>query len=269
MRSLQNLKRTAKNAASIPPVLAAYRWLYEREFGSGKLPHAFRGVFPSFADAAASAPTKGFMGYDNSEAADMYHGRPIYPEDYSVLFWLRTLMQPGMRLFDYGGHAGGMFDAFRSVLKLPERFEWEIYDVAAVIEAGRKANVSRPEPRPAFTTDWSHASGAGILLASGSLQYVETSLAERLKGLNRLPDHLVINQLPLHHEHEFSTLQCIGSVFCPYRIFAREKFFSSLHALGYRTVDTWSNPNKSCYIPTYPSHTLYEYSGACLRLERK
>jgi putative methyltransferase (TIGR04325 family) len=238
--------------------------MYGESFASGTSPHVFHGVYDTFEQALAMAPPSAPVGYDNDEAASLYRARPIYPEDYAVLFWLRSLAGTSTHLFDYGGHAGGMFDAFKPLLSLPAGFEWTIYDVPAVVAAGRALNESRSDPKPRFTSDWHDASQADILLASGSLQYLKPSAAALLAELGRLPRHLVINQQPLHDRLEYFTLQRIGGIFCPYRISRRDRFFESLESLGYRVVDSWENAGKSCYVPTYPSHGVTAYTGAYL-----
>lgn len=249
----------------LPPLLAADRWRYERAF-AGNAYGAFRGVFETFAEAAASAPATRPLGYDNPLAAAMYADRPVFPEDYAVLFWLRSILEPGLVLFDYGGHAGGMYDAFARVLTLPEGFRWVIYDVPAVVEEGRRLSERKPRPHLSFTTDFAVAREADILLASGSLQYVDTPLAERLRELGRLPRHVLVNQVPLHDTREVVTLQNTATCYCPYRVFNRHAFLESLTHLGYELVDTWRNVAKGCFIPTYPDHSVEHYTGAYFRL---
>lgn len=271
LRTMGSVRLKAKQAieaiTSLPPLRAAERWAYERTF-AGNAPGAFRGVFPSFGEAVASAPQTRPLGYDNPQAAALWAERPIFAEDYAVLFWLKSLAQPGFRMFDYGGHTGAVYDAFARVLQLPDGFDWNIYDVPAVVEEGRKISLVRHRPHVRFTTEFGDAAGVDVLLASGSLQYVDIPFHERLVALERRPMHIIVNQLPLHDELEFVTLQSIGTAFCPYRVFHRRRFVDSLESIGYETVDSWSNRCKKCRIPTYPQHAVEHYSGAYFRLRR-
>lgn len=195
----------------------------------------------------------------------MYSDRPIFVEDYAVLFWLRTLLQPGWRIFDYGGHAGGMFDAFRNVITLPAGVQWTIYDVPAAVRHGETLNAKRVQPLPSFTISMNSAEHADIFLASGSPQYVDVDFSRTVLDLTARPAHLLINQVPLHEVHEFVTLQNIGTSFCPYWIRNLHRFFQPLLDNGYEMVNTWTNPGKECRIPTYPDYTRPTYYGAYLR----
>lgn len=258
------MKSAIKAVLQLPGLVQLRRARYERKFRSPAMGHGFRGVYDSFAAALRSAPEPQRVGYDNENAAAMYVGRPVFPEDYAVLFWLSRLLRENARVLDYGGHAGSAFDAWSALLPLPAGTAWTVHDVPAVVEAGRRRNAQRTGVLPSFTTDFGAASGVDVLVASGSLQYVEQPLHERLAALAEKPRHLLINQLPVHPRDQFVTLQNIATCYCPYVIFHEGRFFDGLRSLGYRVVDTWTNPGKGCWIPTYPKHTAAPYRGALL-----
>jgi putative methyltransferase (TIGR04325 family) len=100
-----------------------------------------------------------------------------------------------------------------------------------------------------------------LLMAQGSLQYLPDTLPDRLKKLAAPPRHIILNLTPLHDRLSYFTLQSIGAAFCPYRITAILDFTKSFEALGYKMVDHWNNPDKSCPIPFYPEHSLEGYHG--------
>lgn len=260
------MKQALKQFLQLPGLVQIRRALYERRFRGRPQGHLFRGVFTTFAEAVRSAPQRLPLGYDNRAAAAMYQGRPLFSEDYAVLFWLQRILAPGSKVFDYGGHAGSAFDVWTEHLPLPPGVEWTIYDVPEVVEEGRRRNASRNGTIPGFTTDFAQASGCDVFLASGSLQYVEQPLSESLAGLPAKPRHLLLNQLPLHASEQYVTLQNIGTCYCPYAVFHEQRFHDSLKALGYELLHTWDNPAKGCYIPTHPRHTAAPYRGALLTL---
>jgi putative methyltransferase (TIGR04325 family) len=262
------IKMAVKAMLQLPPLVQLRRVAYEREFRGIRAGHLFRGVYASFDEAARSAPASRPVGYDHEAPAAMYGDRPIFSEDYAVLFWLARLLGPGQRVFDHGGHAGSAFDAWMQVLPLPAGATWQIHDVPAVCDEGRRRNQRRTGVKPVFTTDFADASGAAILLASGSLQYIEQPLSERLAGLRAKPRYLLLNQLPVHPRLRYVTLQNIRTCYCPYVVFHDQAFFASLHALGYSVRHRWENPAKGCHIPTHPRHTAAPYVGALLELER-
>ena len=258
-------RRLIHMAASIQPSAYLVRALYERRFRSSTSLGRFRGVYPDFATAIASAPTDRPTGYDHEAAGQMYSDRPIFPEDYAVLFWLIPLLQGGLRVLDVGGHAGGMLDAFRILPSWPEDVSWTICDVEAAVQHGRDLNAARPAPKPNFINQLEDADAADILLASGSLQYFDSTMPQLLDELRALPSHIIINQLPLHETEEFVTLQNIGTAYCAYWIRNRGRFLQGLMQQGYELIDIWENPGKNCIIPTYPRQTRPVYFGAYLR----
>jgi len=249
----------------MPPVVYAVRALYERRFCGSAGRGLFRGVYGDFQAAIAAAPSKMRTGYDHSLAAEMYADRPVFAEDYAVLFWLRPLLASGAKVLDFGGHAGGMFDAFGELLSWPEDLSWTIYDVPAVVERGEALYAERSGVRPRFIDDLARFDGADLILASGSPQYCDAEFAQTVLSLGERPSHVIFNQVPLCEGQQFVTLQNIGTAFCPYWVRNREAFLQPLLDQGYELVDMWSNPGKECRIPTYPRQTRPEYFGGYLR----
>ena len=139
-------------------------------------------------------------------------------------------------------------------------------DVPAVVESGAAlAAEEGAADRLRFTTAFADASGADVLLAAGSLQYVETPLAELLGGLASPPAHILINKTPTHATREFVTLQNIGLAFCPYRIHRRDALPASLQAIGYELVDSWENADLRCEVPFHPDAGPIVYVGHYFR----
>lgn len=260
-----SLGRSIHILASTPPLVYMTRFWYERRFSSSAGRGLFRGVYRDFSSAIDSAPAGKPIGYDHGAAAQMYDARPVFPEDYAVLFWLRPLLASGVRVLDFGGHAGGMFDAFGGLVRWPDDIEWTIYDVPAVVEHGEALNAARKNPVPRFTSCLDAVGDADVLVASGSPQYCDAEFARTVLSLPSRPDHVLVNQVPLHEGEQFVTLQNIGTAFCPYWIRNREEFLQPLLEHGYQLVDMWTNPGKECRIPTYPRRTRPGYFGAYLQ----
>lgn len=260
-----NLRRIAHWVAGTRPLASLVRCLYEIRFAKAAARGRFRGVYGDFGAAIASAPRGLPVGYDHDAAGRMYSSRPMFPEDYAVLFWLMPLLQNGAQVLDFGGHAGGMFDAFRRLPVWPNDVAWTVCDVPAAVRRGLELNSARPEPRLRFITQLEDAGSPSVFLASGSLQYCDSTIAEILGRLPVMPDHIIINQIPLHETLEFVTLQNIGMAYCAYWVRSRERFVQLVIDEGYELVDMWTNPGKLCIIPTYPRQTRPVYFGAYLR----
>jgi putative methyltransferase (TIGR04325 family) len=236
---------------------------YEQHFATVGGGGMFHGVYDSFASAARMIPQEKLGGYDNAEAGQMYRDRltRVFPSDYPVLFWLRELLPQVKKVFDLGGHVGIARYAYAQYLRFSDGFPWLVYDVPAVVEAGKRLAAERGVAGLEFTTDLSRAAEADLLFSAGALQYVDDELPEILGRLEKRPKYLLLNLLPLSDQPTYFTLQHLGNAVCPYGIHNRERLASGLARLGYQLRDQWENPEKSCHIPLHLSHSLDHYDG--------
>ena len=279
MHLLEQAHAALDHLADLPPLGQMRRHRAEAEFASNTDANLFRGVFPSFDAAQASAPSTRPLGYDNADAAGMYLERikRIYPSDYPVIFWLQKLFAQGQSsVFDLGGHIGIGYYGYQRYLDYPANLRWTVSDVPAVMARGREIARERdPAGRLGFNGDFSAANGVDVLLALGVLQYLPDTLAQRLdrlaQGGAQLPRHIILNLTPLHvldnGGQDYFTLQSIGTAFCPYRIAAYAPFLEGYTRQGYHIVDRWQNPDKHCHIAFEPEHSLDVYHGFYLRRE--
>ncbi|MGO8717857.1 MAG: methyltransferase, TIGR04325 family [Acidobacteriaceae bacterium] len=230
----------------------------------------FSGVYPSFEAAEKAISTGKTVGFDHLEtAAFLGQKARILPSDYPVMYWLRELMGPSTRIFDFGGYTGITYRAYAPYLHYPQAMEWIVYDVPAVIAAARKHHkqAALTETHLRFTDNMEDANCADLFLASGSLHYCKKSLSEYMEPLVTRPRYLLLSKLPLISGAPFVTLQNMGPAITPYRIFNVDEFTQEIKGLGYRVVDTWSNPDVACYIPFHPDNTVKEFTGMLLCLE--
>ena len=155
-------------------------------------------------------PSSRSLGYDNEAAAAMYRERMrrVYISDYSVMFWLRRLFGSGCTsVYDLGGHIGIAYYADQRYLSYQEGLRWLVHDVPAVVKSGQVwAEEHDPQHRLIFSLHREDADGTDALLASGSLQYLDYTLADLLDVLARPPDHLLINLAPLHMTTAYFTV---------------------------------------------------------------
>lgn len=258
--------------------LANSRWLqpilirrYEREFLANEGSNLFRGVFDSAEAAMASLPQGYVAGYDNEESAELYEHRTLraYPADYPVMFWLQRLLDSGVdRILDVGGHIGVSYFAYQAQMRLPAGLRWTVLDLPAVVARGRLfASKHDSLGQLDFCETYAKAGAPQLVLASGSAQYLPQPLVESLVGMTPPPVHVLINLVPIHMSKHFFTLQSIGTAFCAYQVFQMEAFVEHFAAHGYRLVDWWENPEKSCIVPFHPGHSLDRYYGFLFKRE--
>lgn len=231
--------------------------------------NSFRGVFRNFEEAAIHIPRSKRVGYDIPETADWYRDRlnEVQHDDYPALFWLEQAFEGGQTLVEIGGHVGVAYYSFSKVLEGSESLRWTIVDVPSVTRAGEQLARERNRTNLHFANDLSQASaGCDILLASGSLQYLDGPLLpERISKMSPLPTHIIINKTPIRQIGEgYVTLQDIGVSVAPYRIHSRQELIGALEKLGYEVVATW-HKDRRVVIPTRPDLTVKSYSGYYLR----
>ena len=241
---------------------------YRRKFLENREENLFMGSFDSFAAAEAGAPPSKPVGYDNAEAAKALYSHQIYFYDYPALFWLGRSLDAGMRrIFDLGGHVGIKYYAFRRTLDYPDDLHWTVCDVPAVAQTGRELAVQREATAQLdFTSDFREASGCDVLYASGSLQYLPTTLTEILAALPVKPKRIVLNTTAVHPERTLYTLNSIGFAVCPYRIQHHDALTAELVAAGYKRRDAWRNEGKPIQVPFVDGGDKPYYAGCCFDL---
>lgn len=254
----------------LPLLQKWHRFEYDQHFDRvAKWERLFSGVYPSFQAADEAIPPDKTIGFDHPQTAAFLGLRTkLLPSDYPVMYWLRELIEPTTRIFDFGGCTGLTYRAYAPYLHFPDAMEWTVYDVPAVIAAGRQHQneTLSVEKHLKFTDRIEDASCSDIFLAAGSLHYCNEDLSEFVHRLSVPPQYLLLSKLPLCAGPSFVTLQNMGPAIAPYRIFNVDEFHREIEALGYRVLDQWSNPDVACYIPFHPDHSVKEFTGMLLSL---
>jgi len=264
--SKESIRETVKMTRLWRPL---FERLYERRFARDAAGE-FRGVFSNFGQANLSAPKTKPTGFNTQEYAKEFSNRrgKIFSFDYPVLFWLEKLLHENCVVFDYGGHLGTHFYAYAKYLAYPRGMRWIVCDLPLITRAGNDLAMKMNAQGLSFTNDFDSAASSNILIAAGSLQYIEApSLSVSLRNLARLPAHLLLNKLPLYDGPKFVTLQNGGPSFHPQYIFNREEFIADLEAVGYHLKDQWSVQTHSGYIPFHPARSFPYHSGLYLSLD--
>lgn len=241
---------------------------FEKRFASDVNVNYFRGVYNNFTESAATSPSTKPIGYDNSSSAKMYQERlqNIYSTDYPVLYWMEKYKTLIKRVFDFGGHVGVHYYTYSKYSPIPADAEWTVCDVESVVKEGKLLAVERGATNLNFAHDISECESYDLLLANGSLQYLEWELHDKLKQIKTKPKLVIVNTTPMHPHLKTITLQSIGTSFCPYYVRLEKDFITGMQSIGYELLDIWKNEEKKCLIAFEEERSLSYYRGACFIL---
>ena len=167
--------RVVRAAQRWPLMAAAYRAFV-----------GFYRPFSSLAEADLAVAPYANAGHENrgSAALHLKLNERAGPSDYAAMFHLRTILTSSFRIFDFGGNVGNLFRCFSSYIELPPGLVWQVHDLASVVAHGRELSAGRGLSQLRFTEEWQDASGADLLLASGSLHYIDMPLSQLLGQLS-------------------------------------------------------------------------------------
>lgn len=260
------LRRIANETAELPGIrlLAEplYRRMFQRPYREG---NAYYGAYSTYGEALQHIPENTNSTYDVPQSAGKYRDflDRIRVSDYPVLYWLSHLFakQPS-RLFDLGGHIGVSYYGFRRYLDYPARLLWLVHDVAAVREEGKAwARVNDSTGQIEFADSPEEVDGCDILLTSGALQYLDYTLADLLAKVKHPPADVLVNQVPMHSQLDYFTLQNIGFATCPYHVQSVERFTAEMEACGYVCRDHWQSHERQLRVPFHPHCAIDSYHG--------
>ena len=239
------------------------RWVHGRFRPAQRSSNVYRGVYASFDQARAAIGNA--AGYDSEAGSQLYRDRigTVLPEDYAVLFHLRPLVASVKSVYDFGGHIGLHFHAFRTKLELPPTLQWTVSDLPAVTREGESIARSRGlDTQLHFKNGWDGLDGSDVCLSSGALQYLEAgALHTALAACSKPPKHVLLNKLPVRDGASFVTVQDVWVFKAPYTVFGRSELIVQMQSLGYALKDSWGNPGHHCMLLGDAEHSVPEYSG--------
>lgn len=256
------LARTPIGAAlgRIPSLERNYRQHAMQRVNHGGL---FAGVYDSRIAAERDIPATRNHGWDNEQAAHMWLEQidRMQPTAYAPFFWLTTLLREGTTVVDYGGSIGLSYYSYVRRRKLPPGARWIVVELPNLVAAGRRIALRENAAQLEFVTDLASTPPCEILLCAGALQYIDESLTGVLGKLRALPQHVLLNKLPLSKGQGYWTLQNFGPAISPYRIFNEQEFLDSLEKAGYVPRDRWAVPELACDVPFHPRYCVPQFSG--------
>lgn len=239
-------------------------------FLSDKGLFAYFGVFKTFAEARRSLPPS--REFDQHSLAAEYveiRTRRVFSYDYPIIHWLNVAIANGASsILDIGGSVGVHYLAYRRHLNYPPDLTWQVYEVPAIAQVGRKLAERDGEARLSFieTLDQTNLY-ADVWLAAGAVQYIEDAQPSALLAAwKRKPKHLLFDRLPLYDGEDFVTTQNIDpKVYAPLHVYNRRRFVTDIENRGFGLVDSWHVHERDLYLPSHPERSFQRFSGLYFR----
>lgn len=272
VKVVRKLKQLPKKIINRLPIISDYYnyyWSFPRKIT------ACRGVYNTFADATKSLPPDSRISHnqldihEHSAISELTSCRTlgkIDSIDIPLIPWLKLALNDSSTIFDLGGNVGVSYYGFQKHLYFSENMRWIVCELPEIVKAGEKIAKETNSRELSFTTEFLEANGTDILFTSGTLQYIEKSLAELLIQLKKKPKYLLINHVPFYDGKTFVTVQNIGYAYSPYKIQNKAEFIESIIALDYEYIDgcTWK---RKCSIPFHFERLVREYSGLFFKIK--
>jgi putative methyltransferase (TIGR04325 family) len=227
----------------------------------------FQGLYADYAHAFAAASRKGIAGYDHDGVAPVSFEAMCRVEawDYPVMFWLGRLLAGGGNVLDAGGHMGTKYRAFAPYLDYGEAVTWTVYDLPAIVRAGRAKAMADGLDALSFVEHIADAPAPTVFLASGLLQYLDRPIEDLLGQIESPPQWLLFNKVAFHACGPAVTLERIGNALVPYQMRKHKSFVDGIQRLGYRLADSWRIAELSHTICTHPEIGPSENRGFVFR----
>jgi putative methyltransferase (TIGR04325 family) len=255
------------DALAVPP----FRWIlgsFERSNLGLKLLNRLsnpRSVFSSFDDAWKAAKQTTYAGHDHPDylRIQVELSGTLRPSDYAVLYWLsRTQMKP-LRILDYAGSVGNVYYSYAEHLRqLAGQFEWVVFDLPPIVDAGRRLAQERGEHDLKFASSLKELDGDYVVHISSAFHYWEKGVEAFIAHLPCQPRHIIVNRVPVNKdESTFVTVQFKKTYAVPCIVRNRDELVSDFATAGYVLVDSWAAPELRLRMPLFPGHNVPAYSG--------
>jgi putative methyltransferase (TIGR04325 family) len=245
--------------------------LYLRYVWPGRMNVLF-GIFDSFSHAERFAGSISNVGWEDEKLAKMVvpdagsaAPQMFQTSQFAVMLWLSKLMRRGDTILDFGGGGGGFYEICNRYGLLEAPLRWHIVDMPDIVERGRERHEALQSRMITFGSVLADAPHANTMLMLGVMQYLPDPLGEEglglLETLPTLPEHILINKIPLTDTPDAWTVQNLVSSVSAYRFFNRKRFMEYFESHGYSLKDRWSVPEVELEIPFHPERTMSGLEG--------
>jgi putative methyltransferase (TIGR04325 family) len=164
--------------------------------------------------------------------------------DYPAFFWLTQCLEENTHVLELGGSLGHYYYACQRFHMLLGSMSWTIAELPEAVALGESIASKRGENSLGFidSRQIGMVRPANLFLTAGTLQYMEKSLCDILRGLRQKPEHVVVHHLPVHKKKAYWTLQALSLCEVPYRVYGYQQLVSEMEQLNYVLVKEWRYP---------------------------
>jgi putative methyltransferase (TIGR04325 family) len=226
-------------------------------------------VFDDLPQAVAAAEPYSGGGHLSPEVGTLHLSlsESPRPSDYAALYHMQTAISGWSKIFDLGGNVGNLFYCYKRYLELPPHLLWQVYDLPKWTEEGRRLAGERGEKQLQFTQNWEDASGADLLLVSGSLHFFDPPVYHMVAGLPEKPASILINRSPLIDGSTKATVQDGNNHRTARVLHNRRELIAAFETIGYELIDSWEAAELAFKIVGKPEFSAPSYSGLYFRLK--
>lgn len=236
---------------------------------SGAKRNTYRGLYSSYADADRAISAKCRKGFDHSAATDYFERESMVwnTQDYPVVAWMAKVLPRAARVFDHGGGLGQCYYAYEPYLRFGASMRWDVCDVEEMVRRGREIAEARGAEGLRFTTGFEEASGATLLLCSGTMQYLPEPLECMVEKLREKPRWLIVHRSPMYEGPSYYTVQQMQKfAHAAYHVRNEREVLGAFAQLGYSLVDSWDCAGRRLLLPFHHDKWVRKYRGFILAL---
>lgn len=244
MKALRNsLKKRLRKIIEILP------WgedFYHRYWIYPRANDLVRGKFHSFAECAAAAKGEAANNYDVNNLRKSVDreisgiSRQFDISDYPAMFWLSRIVAPSSSVVELGGSVGYAFYNYDRYIGFNDSIAWRIVELPGAVTVGQEVAARLGETRLTFSNEIGEFGPVDIFYSSGTLQYLSDDLTDILSSMQTLPEHVILNRVPMYSGPEFWTLQHLGAGEVPYKVQSVNGIIEQMARLGYELLDQWA-----------------------------
>lgn len=226
----------------------------------------YRRIFSNLEAAESAAKPYEDGGHEALEALHLELSNAARPSDFAILFHLAQFPLDHLTIFDLGGSLGNLYYCYARYLHFGSDVKWIVFDLPTTVAKGRTLAQTRGATQLEFCDSFECASGADVLLASGSLHYFPTPLPAMIGGLAAKPRYVLINRTPLVDAPTAATVQDAGPIRVACMLYNVDETIAQFERIGYRLVDQWRTPELWLGVPLHPEYSMKSYRGLMFEL---